>query len=337
MISVIIPVYNAEKYLKRCLDSLVGQTMFEEMELVIINDGSTDKSEEIISSYTEHFSNIIGRKTENGGVSSARNIGLEIASGDLITFVDADDYVDDIFIENMYKVVDAGTDIVCSGFMAEYPDGKVVRHSSHQECMLEKMGALSAFLEGGELEPNVTDKLFRRDLIGDTRFNVQYDIAEDKYFLFECLQKITALKMVPCFNYHYVMSEGSACRKQFTPGRFQSLAIAERIRTEVGIAYPQLLELAEVMEIIAKCRVYGDICRWNVQSEYPEEYRRLQCNIRGMNVWRMAKYSSRKHTLAFLAAKVSPRLYNLLKYGLKLQYTSLFSEHNRLHNLKTGG
>ena len=99
-VSVIVPIYNSSLYLSKCLESIVNQT-YKNIEIILINDGSTDNSEEVINLYLNRFNNIIYLKDTNHGQGHARNIGLSYATGDLITFIDSDDYVDTSMIEKL--------------------------------------------------------------------------------------------------------------------------------------------------------------------------------------------------------------------------------------------
>ena len=112
-VSVIIPVYNAEQYLKRCLDSVLAQT-YQDFEIICIDDGSTDNSGAICDEYAKKDSRIRILRKENGGVSSARNAGLNIAEGEYITFIDSDDYVDTDYMQTLYENLE-GADAVASG------------------------------------------------------------------------------------------------------------------------------------------------------------------------------------------------------------------------------
>ena len=97
-ISIIVPIYNVEKYLKRSLDSLVNQTL-EDIEIILVDDGSTDNSHKIAEDYKENYSNVLLVTKENGGLSDARNFGLQYASGEYIAFIDSDDYVESQMFE----------------------------------------------------------------------------------------------------------------------------------------------------------------------------------------------------------------------------------------------
>ena len=121
-VSIIVPVYNVEQYLNRCLTSLVNQSL-EDIEIIIVNDGSTDNSEQVINQYIKNNSNIIYLKKENGGLSSARNYGLKYAKGEYIAFLDSDDYIERNTYKLMYeKAKLENSDYVECDFYWQYPD-----------------------------------------------------------------------------------------------------------------------------------------------------------------------------------------------------------------------
>ena len=124
-ISIIVPIYNVEKYLKRSLDSLVNQTL-EDIEIILVDDGSTDNSHKIAEDYKENYSNVLLVTKENGGLSDARNFGLQYASGEYIAFIDSDDYVESQMFERMYNLSENGRKkIIESNFRWEFRDKKV--------------------------------------------------------------------------------------------------------------------------------------------------------------------------------------------------------------------
>lgn len=324
LISVIIPVYNAEKWISKCLNSIILQTIYNKLEIIIVDDGSIDNSADIIDGYEKVHNNIKCLHVNNSGVSSARNIGLDYCSGKYITFVDADDYLDPVFFENLINSVDEKTDIVCSGFIAEYPD-KNVKRCADQKYEFSNEEAIYQFLLGGILEPNVTDKLFRRSVIENLRFDTSIAIAEDKLFLFECLKKAKKIRLIPLANYHYVMNESSACRRAFSIRKFDSTIVANKICEEIKKIYPEYIDLSESMAIDVKCRVYGEMYYTKSYKFYNEEYSVLKNDIRKFSIKKKCKNSNTKHFLAYIAARINPALYCLLKNKMKLQYKNLQS------------
>ena len=130
-VSVIVPVYNTEKYLRKCLDSLVNQD-FSDYEIVIVNDGSTDSSESIINEYVSKYDFIKSFAKANGGLSSARNYGIDKASGNYLAFVDSDDYVESNYLKELYESITKDkSDIAVCEFSYVYSDGKVIRSYSN--------------------------------------------------------------------------------------------------------------------------------------------------------------------------------------------------------------
>ena len=132
-VSVIVPVYNVEKYLDKCLDSLGRQTL-KDIEIIVVNDESPDNSQKIIDKYSKKYSVIHGYKKKNGGVSDARNFGIKEAKGEYIAFVDGDDYVSIDMYEKMYEKAKAGNfDVVVCDLNYVYEDGSIKRVSSKIE------------------------------------------------------------------------------------------------------------------------------------------------------------------------------------------------------------
>ena len=156
-ISVIVPVYNVEEYLRKCLDSLVNQTL-EELEILVVNDGSPDNSQIIIDEFVKKYpQKVKGLIKENGGQASARNMALDIAKGEFIGFVDSDDWVDLDMFEKMYqKAKDNGSDMVICNTVDHYQDHDVYHRQSD----------VGAFRKCG----SSCNKIFSRELVGDMRF-----------------------------------------------------------------------------------------------------------------------------------------------------------------------
>lgn len=322
LISVIIPVYNSEKYLNKCLESLEKQTIFNKLELIFIDDGSADNSANILDEFAQRNKNAIVKHVENNGVSNARNIGIKLASCIYISFIDSDDYIDQDYFEMFLNEIEKkDSDIIISGFIAEYSNKSVQKKSDVRKKIDDNQSIIKEFLLG-RIEPNSTNKLFKKELIGNLEFETDLAIAEDKFFVFNYLQKINSAIVVDEAKYHYVMNETSAFKKKFDKKRFDSLKVAKKITNCINEKYPKFKELAESMEIDVKCRVYCDIYASNLQNEFKSEVKDLKKDIRSFKISKKIKYSSKKHTLALIAAKISPKLYNILKNEMKLQYKS---------------
>lgn len=165
-VSIIVPVYNVEKYLTKCLDSLANQTL-QDIEILVINDESPDNSQKIIDSFVKNYpEKIFSYKKENGGQGSARNMGLHYAKGDYISFVDSDDWLDLDAIENMYNIaIKENSDMVFCDMIDHFSNGT----QKYYNC--------TKFSSVYTVTPSACNKLFKKSLINNLQFmtNVWYE------------------------------------------------------------------------------------------------------------------------------------------------------------------
>ena len=318
-VSVIIPVYNSEKYINICMSSLLSQTVIDKIEIILIDDGSTDKSSDILDGYI-NCPNVFVYHTEHKGVSHARNLGLQMAKGRYIAFIDSDDYVEKDHFEILLK--EFSGQLICGGFMAEYKD-KTIPHICNKKTELYGKDIIKEFLIEDMLSPVVADKLFLKDKIGCLRFDESLSMAEDRYFLFEYIKGINHIKILPLGKYHYVMNDESVCRNSFDERKICSLTVCKGITEGVRSSYPFLLPYARCSEIDMKCRVCGEMYYFGVTQKYNDIFQKLKQDIRHFSISEKIGYSSQKHTLALITAKISLKLYMFLKNEMKLQYKLL--------------
>lgn len=170
-VSVIVPVYNTAAFLEKCLDSLVNQTL-EEIEIIVVNDGSTDHSQEIIDSYSERYPDKIKAfQKPNGGLSDARNYGIDRASGEFIGFVDSDDFVWPEMFESLYeKAVECGAEIAFCDLEKVDEEGRAFRPLPQSHQLPEKIILKKDFTVFGEMACFACNKLFRKELFAEERF-----------------------------------------------------------------------------------------------------------------------------------------------------------------------
>lgn len=207
-ISVIVPVYKAEAYLHRCVDSILAQT-FQNFEVLLIDDGSPDNSGKICDEYAKKDSRVRVFHKENGGVCSARNVGLDNATGEYIAFVDSDDWVDDNFLEIF--LMDKA-DIVVQGLYATNWPGKeknVEYYVGIEEFNVSKCN-VSYFLDSLFDSLNigfVVLRLFKRSIIeaNQIRFNIDYKVMEDEEFIMHYLIYCTTYSTIDKSGYHYIL------------------------------------------------------------------------------------------------------------------------------------
>lgn len=227
MLSVIIPVYNAEQYLIACLDSLANQS-YKDLEVLMIDDGSKDNSPSICDEYDKKFFHFRAIHKENGGCSSARNLGLKEAKGDLIAFVDADDCLD----HDMYEVlVDAlrltDSDIAACTYKNEYREKFSILHKQVTiPAPIEYIGirALESMTEKtNSIEGFVWNKIWKREVLMHAYFRTDVSIVDDAVFTWENVSKIGKACYVGLPMYHYRIIPTSITRNSSLDKYFKAI------------------------------------------------------------------------------------------------------------------
>lgn len=198
MISVILPVYNSEKTLERCIDSILRQT-YTQYEIIVVNDGSTDSSKAIIERYSESDNRIVSIEKANGGVGSARNIGIERAKGEYVCFVDSDDYVAATYIEELYNCITSAVTDLALCLISRSED--LVSHENTQYD--ENNSLIRSIINNDEHNAGPYNKLFKRDIIGNLRFAEDIYLGEDTLFCVEYAKKCKSAVRVNKVLYFY--------------------------------------------------------------------------------------------------------------------------------------
>lgn len=231
LISIIIPVYNAEHFLERCLSSLLSQT-YKNLEIILVNDGSTDNSANIINQFAKKDSRISPIHQNNQGVSTARNIGLKNANGDFIGFVDADDEV----LPEMYEVLlknalENKADISHCGFEVITRDSTVKFHGTGDFSILDKNQGVQEILSGTRVEPSVCNKIYKKNVIENLEFPTDIKINEDLLFNIEAFYKAETSVFNDVVLYRYINNGESASRSAFTEKKAKDIyEVAKRIK-----------------------------------------------------------------------------------------------------------
>ncbi|MBR1776177.1 glycosyltransferase [bacterium] len=208
-ISVIVPVYNVEKYLRRCLDSLVNQTL-KDIEIICINDGSTDKSFEILVEYANKYSQIVLINKINEGQSVARNMGIEKAKGEYIGFVDSDDYVDKDYFEKLYNAaIKTNCDIACAGFRRFKLFKGRIKKDFKKEFLCKDINS-KIIADRLPQDNYVWNKIYKRDKW--IQLNIKFQegrFFEDLALVIKILYNMGDMVVVPDTYYHYRRRNGS--------------------------------------------------------------------------------------------------------------------------------
>ena len=316
-ISVIVPVYNVEAYLERCVESILQQT-YAHFELILINDGSTDSSGQICDRLASQYENIKVYHIENAGVSNARNMGIQLATGSWVTFIDSDDFVTQDYLATLASAVEglnvgfviAPLHHIKNGIVTDIPphSGKTELWSTEETMKELLMTTRTSFFP--------VAKLFKRNLLADEKFNTNYHLAEDALFLTELLLKTRCSSVfIDKPVYYYDHREGSATTS-VNRYVFDTIEVYQQIIAQVSQAFPNLKYELINRECWSYITVYDKII-FTSREEYQKEKAELRTWIvqHRREIWKDAYFTTFRK-VAILSLVISPWLYKKI-VGLK--------------------
>lgn len=234
MVSVIVPIYNLEGYLKRCIESILCQS-YKELQIILVDDGSTDGSGKICDDYAKEDNRIEVIHKNNAGVSSARNKGMEVANGEYIAFIDGDDYIDNRYFEVLVTNAEKyKCDISCCQLLTIETNGTKEKLFNITSKMFDAKYIIDNYFYNKFIKAIMYgpyNKLYRKEAIGKVRFK-DYKYAEDILFVFEVLLNTNNIYYDEYIGYYYIHREDSAVKSHFTMNRFDYVDAAREIERE---------------------------------------------------------------------------------------------------------
>ena len=244
-ISVIVPVYNVEQYLERCVASIINQT-YKNLEIILVNDGSTDNSGQLCDELAKKDYRIRVIHKKNGGLSDARNVGIAEAEAELIGFIDSDDYIDEDMYEmliNNLKAVNA--DLSMCGHYDVYhnlPEAKVTEKKTWE---LSPQEAIKMVMEAKILSVTAVNKLYKKSLFSEFKFEIG-KIAEDAFIMIKLLDKCNKIVATNEKKYYYVHRENSITTQKFSLKFLNVIEAYEQNKEIIIKKYPELKEVAQM-------------------------------------------------------------------------------------------
>lgn len=213
LLSIIIPIYNQERFLAKCLDSILANHIGGECEVVLIDDGSTDSSGEIIDGYTLRIKNCTVRHTCNRGVAAARNLGLDLAQGRYIAWIDPDDYISTDWYMKLRPILLSGIDLVYFDMWIVYPEKVISRSYGVSSCVLTTNSFLWD-LQADTIQSHLCSKVFARELWDGIRFPVKTAYCEDYSVMHEVAVRANKIQYLHAALYYYVQHPFSIVHKE---------------------------------------------------------------------------------------------------------------------------
>lgn len=245
LISVIVPVYNMERYLDKCVESIMAQT-YTNLEIILVDDGSTDGSCYKCDAYSNTDCRIKVIHKTNGGLSSARNAGLDICKGDYVGFVDSDDFISPTMYEELLRECSNNKTIATCSINHVTEDGIVTGTFQHSDEVVSAKQLLRNILCHDD-DGSVCSRLFSRDIIGSIRFD-ENKLNEDVLFMVSIINNVERVVYLSCIGYYYLQRTGSISRT-FGKAVHDMVGNSVKIRQFTNMFFPDLFKEAERFEI----------------------------------------------------------------------------------------
>lgn len=315
LISVIVPIYNMENYLKRCVDTIINQS-YSNLEIILVDDGSKDASPKICDEYLKVDNRIKVYHKKNGGLSDAKNFGLKRATGKYVGFVDADDWIDEDMYSNMYSELKAtNSNIVICGRYIEYEDGKTEKWYNKNKLIMNKEQSLIYLNSFYNFDMASWDKLYEKRIFENIEFpyGKKCEDAYTTYLLFDKADKITYIPK--CF-YHYFQRKGSISRNDKI--NMDYIYAAEEQMEFLMKKYPHLKPIAETNYVFAVKSIFQVSIERNIKltKEFNIKKKRMRKYYKSIL---NNKYISQKKKITYMMFAFFSPIYKFLlkiKYGL---------------------
>ncbi|SEL72786.1 Glycosyltransferase involved in cell wall bisynthesis [Butyrivibrio sp. ob235] len=315
MVSIIMPVFNAQMYMRETIDSVLAQS-YSDLELIIVNDGSTDESLSIALEYEAIDSRVKVITQTNMGVSCARNIGVGEAKGEYIVFIDADDLLAEDMIELLFSTANNNKADVVSCGAGVISDGKLIREEfgTNRFVKFNHREALEFFLKGKKVNIGVWSKIFSRDIAKQIQFREGIRINEDKLYIFDALMISNTFILNDVTKYYYMKREGSATTRKFDERWFDSLLVADEIRRRIDTEQRELNVFARVNMVKAYYWVLLLFYKnpWAIK-QYNDKYREVISVIKKNTSIDIYRYLTRNMIINISLLKLSAVLLERIK------------------------
>lgn len=244
LVSIIVPIYKVEEYLDKCVESLVNQT-YTDLEIILVDDGSPDNSPKICDAWVEKDERIKVIHKQNGGISDARNEGMKAATGKYIAFVDSDDWVENNYIEYLYRALkESNSDISVCGVKMKWENGDEKRFTKKGNYVLDNAEAFKNIITEKNINQVVWNKLYKYELIKDIKFEVG-KIHEDVFWSYQAVAKASKVAIIEDQLYIYRQRQQSIMSDGLSLKSLNAIEAKSEILKFVKQNYPDLTVIAK--------------------------------------------------------------------------------------------
>ena len=318
LVSVIVPVYNVEKYLKKCVDSILNSD-YKNIEIILVDDGSKDQSGTICDDYKESYNNIKVIHKKNGGLSSARNAGIEVSEGEYILFIDSDDYITEKFVGHLVDTMNKYDVDVVQGSYEKIDEKerslyipKIENKSYHS-----KEDILEAFFIKKNILVVACGKLYKKDLCKNISFKEGRN-HEDNIFIIDLFEKINSYACVDMSGYKYLQRSDSIVNSNFNEKKLDAIFATEYIVERCEKNWPKYVPYAKILVCKSCFYLYCDIIRAkykniNTKKMLTDKFNDNYKKIRNQDSILVSKVDSCRFFLFSIFPSISARIQLFLK------------------------
>lgn len=316
-VSIIVPVYNAEEYVGDCIESILAQTE-SNFELILIDDGSIDKTEDICKYYAMQDKRIQYFRYMNSGVSVSRNRGIEKAKGMYTIFADADDILCENCLEVLLiDIMKYDCDVVVAGFFEWRSEQCIIPHyGTNKMRFIEGDNVLKVFLEESVIHSAVWAKIYKTELVKKAMFPINISIAEDMYYVYLILKMSSKILLHDVCIYKYKITENSAMSSSISDKNFDAFKIYKMIYEDIVDIYPNLENKADKFFLKNYLWQLRYIYSINLKSEsmlkmkaYKDKLKKIRKSIQVYKIKTALTILEKKQWIEFFIIKIAPFIY----------------------------
>lgn len=306
LISVLVAVYNVDKYITKCLDSIINQT-YSNIEIVIVDDGSTDNSKKICTEYAKKDKRIKVFEIEHGGLSKVRNYGIKVAAGKYIYFVDSDDYLDNDLLETLYNnIKKENADISCCSFYEVFKSKIIKKNSVNEYFVMSSHDAILKSFQDEGLSVYAWNKLFKKELFNDIEFPLGKK-SQDRFVMYQIFDKCQKIVYQSICKYYYVQRKDNT---SMTLSKINTDSIEASLNAINYLKkYPQIINYATANYLLSELKCYKKKVLYSKKIDKTSRKKIL-------NDLKMYPNSimSGKNKIEFLLLKYFPHIYKIVCY-----------------------
>lgn len=306
LISIIVPVYNSAKYLPKCLDSILNQT-YQNLEIICVNDGSTDNSTNILKTYTKKDPRIKILTQKNSGLSAARNSGIKAATGEYIAFVDSDDQIKPTMLKDMISALqDSHANIAVCSFEEIYPNGKITHfNKNHPKKIYDTASALKAMLKEKGFMLSATMKLFPTKYFKNIKFPVG-KLHEDVGTTYKLIMQATKIVFLPNEYYIYNHHSNSIIKSKFDDRKLDLITLTDQMCNDIDQKFPELKNATNERRMRARFSILRQIPLQNSKTKNLIKYLKAHRTYITQN-----PEATKADKIALKLALINPKLFQL--------------------------